>query len=182
MGVSGVNEKIESATLRRKGRASTIYDISESFWIYRFRCQCVNYCHIPLPGRCSTASMDRSWVTEKMLGVEGIDILVTYLARKDVCELPLLGCQINPSPHNISTFPLPGWLQQAAIGNRVSHSDLRKTLQPQQAGVALATQRTIQAGIIAAVSEAVIDSEFQSPVNDPRLDELNKGSMMVHSC
>ena len=28
----------------------------------------------------------------KMLRVEGIDILVTYLARKDVCELPLLGC------------------------------------------------------------------------------------------
>ena len=125
--------------------------------------------------------MNRSWVTEKMLEVAGFDILLTYLARKDVFELPLLGCQIRPSPHNMSAFHLPGWLQQAAIGNRVCHSDLRKTLQPQQAGVALATRRTIQAGIIAAVSEAVIDFEFQSPVNDPHLDELNKGSM-VHSC
>jgi hypothetical protein len=99
-----------------------------------------------------------------MLEVERFDTLVTYLARKDEFELPSLGCQIHPSPHNISVFPLPGWVQQDAIGNRVFHSDLRRTLQPQQAGVALATRRVIQAGIIAAVSEAVIDSEFQSQV------------------
>jgi hypothetical protein len=179
--VGGVNEKMESVELRRSSKASTIYRIPQSFWIYRFRCHGVDYCHIPRPSRCSPASMDRSWATEKMLEVEGFDILVTYLARKGVFELLLLGCQIRPSPHNISAFPLPGWLQQAAIGNRVRHSDLRKTLQPQQAGVALATRRTIQAGIIAAVSEAVIDSEFQSPVNDPHVDELNKGCM-VRSC
>jgi hypothetical protein len=110
MGVSGVNEKMESAELRRRGRASTIYDITESFWIYRFRCQCMNYCHIPRPGRCSPASMDRSWVTEKMLGVEGIDILVTYLARKDVFELPLLGCQIHPSSSQLLCLPPTGLL------------------------------------------------------------------------
>ena len=108
----------------------------------------------------------------KMLAVEAFDTLVTYHARKDVFELPLLGCQIPPSPHIISTFPLPGWLQQASIGNRVRHFGLHKTLQPQQSGIALATRRTVRAGIIAAVSEAVILPEFSSPLNDFRLGQL----------
>jgi len=110
----------------------------------------------------------------KNAGSRGIDILVTYLARKDVFELPLLGCQIHPSPHSFSAFPLPGWLQQAAIGNRVRHSDLRKTVQPQRAGVALAARRTVRAGIIAAVSETVIHPEFFSPLNDLRLGQIGQ--------
>jgi hypothetical protein len=43
-----------------------------------------------------------------MLEVEGFDILVTYLARKNEFELPSLGCQIHPSLHDVSVFPLAG--------------------------------------------------------------------------
>ena len=107
-----------------------------------------------------------------MLEVEGFDTLGTYLARKNEFELLSLGCQIHPSPHNISAFPLPGWLQQASIRNRVHHSHLRKTLQLQQAGVTLAARCTVRAGIIAAVSEAVILPEFSSLLNNLRLGQL----------
>lgn len=104
-----------------------------------------------------------------MVEVKVFDILRIYLALKDDFKLPLAGWQKHPSLHSFSAFPLPGWLQQAAIGNRVRHSYLHKTLQPQWAGVALAARRTVRAGIIAAVSETVIDSEFQSLVHDLHL-------------